>query len=275
MHAHLGEQRLIPTFSGSAAKTMFIFCGGVFRSGSTLQYQIVSQLVEDFDLGGRITWHSPDDFSEIRRSYGKQHRILVFKAHKLTSEMKEEVEANGAIIMTVHRDIRDVVVSAMKKNRWSFRKIWRNDRLRYWTKRFDEWAQQPQAHVFRYSDLITDLPQTVQAIANQLGLTISHSQASDLANQYSIENPKARAYEVAAKQQSGAISTKFDPHSLPHHNHIATGGIGEYKTFLKPHQISATEEQCSQWMSRWGYDKDEPKLTLAQHALRLTDRTKR
>jgi hypothetical protein len=183
MHAQLGEHRLIPTFSSSAAKTMFILCGGMFRSGSTLQYQIVSQLVEDFGLGKRITWHSPDDFSEIRRSHGSQHRILVFKAHKLTPEMKEEVETNGAIIMTVHRDIRDVVVSAMKKNSWSYRKIWRNDRLRYWTKRFDKWAQQPQAHIFRYSDLITDLPQTVKIIANQLGLTISHSQASVIANQ--------------------------------------------------------------------------------------------
>lgn len=253
---------------------MFIFCGGMFRSGSTLQYQIVSQIVEDFGLGERITWHSPDNFPEIRRSHGSKHRVLVFKAHELTSEMEQEVEINGAIIMTVHRDIRDVVVSAMKKNRWSFRKIWRNNRLNYWTKRFDKWAQQPQAHIFKYGDLITDLPQTVQTIANQLGLAISHSQATELAKQYSIENQKKRTSEVDAKQKSGALNTKFDPHSLLHHNHIATGGIGEYKTFLKPHQISATEKQCSAWMSRWGYGKDKPKLSFTQQMLRLTYRTK-
>lgn len=249
---------------------MFIFCGGMFRSGSTLQYQIVSQLIEDRGLGARITWHSPEDFSAIRSSTASNGQILIFKAHKLTADMLGEIEENGALVITAHRDIRDVVVSAMKKNDWSFRKIWRNDRLRYWTGRFDEWARQPGALVCRYDDMVKDLEGMIRRIADYLDISLSQDEVRSLANTYSLDNQKDRADQVAQQLQTGGNPSKYDPHSLLHYNHIAGGGIGEYKTFLQPAQIRAIEEECSEWMKRWGYEADRPPLSWAQRALRMT-----
>lgn len=251
---------------------MFVFCGGMFRSGSTLQYQIVSQLIEDKGLGSRITWHAPDDFSEIRSLHSGSSQMLAFKAHKLTSEMLEEIEENGALVITVHRDIRDVVVSAMKKNDWSFRKIWRNDRLRYWTGRFDEWARQPGALICRYEDLVKDLHCVIEKIANHLGISLSRAEIESLAQEYSLENQKLRANQVAMQLQMSSNSGKYDPHSLLHYNHIAAGGIGEYRDILLPAQIRAIEDECNEWMMRWGYEADRPQLTLSQRALRMTYR---
>lgn len=251
---------------------MFVFCGGMFRSGSTLQYQIVSQLIEDRGLGDRITWHSPEAFSEIRSLHSSSSQMLAFKAHKLTSEMLKEIEHNGAKVITAHRDIRDVVVSAMKKNDWSFRKIWRNDRLRYWTGRFDEWARQPGALVCRYEDLVTDLHGVIKSIADHLDISLSENEIGSLAQEYSLDNQKLRAGQVAIQMQTGRNMSKFDPHSLLHHNHIATAGIGEYRKILLPAQIRAIEDECSDWMMRWGYEADRPQLTISQRALRMTYR---
>ena len=35
---------------------MIIFCAGMYRSGSTLQYQVASELVEKNKLGKRVEW---------------------------------------------------------------------------------------------------------------------------------------------------------------------------------------------------------------------------
>lgn len=162
----------------------------MFRSGSTLQYQIASHLIEKRDIGKRITWHNPAQFPEIKKLYGDTDHFVVFKAHKLTDELRTEVESGNARVITVHRDIRDVVVSAMKKNRWSFRKIWRDDRLKYWTSRFDQWAQQPQALVCRYDQMIDSLPSTVAAIAAHLGIEISNNESHAVAEHYNLERQR-------------------------------------------------------------------------------------
>jgi len=110
-------------------------------------------------------------FGVLRRA-ADAGAISVFKAHGLTPAMREEIETNGDRVITSHRDIRDVVVSAMRKNGWSFRRIWREDRLRYWTRRFDEWASLPGAIVSRYDDLVSHLPQEVGRIAEHVGISL-------------------------------------------------------------------------------------------------------
>lgn len=241
----------------------------MFRSGSTLQYQIASDLVERHNIGERITWHSPSQFPNIKKLYSSSDRIMVFKAHKLTLEMQEEVESGNARVITVHRDIRDVTVSAMRKNRWSFRNIYRNDRLMYWTSRFDQWSLFSDALVCRYEELVTDLPSVVAAIATQLGLLVSKDETIELSHRYSLKQQKMRTKDIA-KSGHGQGVTKYDSHSLLHFNHISSGGIGVYKNVLKPWQVDVIENQCKEWMQRWGYPLDAPKLSGAQRVARMS-----
>jgi len=254
---------------------MWIFCGGMFRSGSTLHYQLVCHLVEAAGRGRRITWHAPDGFEDVRRTTPGGGAVSVFKAHGLTAVMREEVETNGALVITSHRDIRDVVVSAMRKNRWSFRRIWREDRLRYWTSRFDEWAALPGALVSRYDDLVGDLPAEVEKIAAHLGIPLRAGEAATIADAYRLDRQVARVEAVRQRREatrSPVKSVKFDPHSLLHHNHIASGASGDYRAVLRPAQIRAIEDVCGEWMTRWGYPTDRASLSAGQWLLRLTYR---
>lgn len=249
---------------------MWIFCGGMFRSGSTLQFQIASHLVEDRGLGRRVTWHRPDAFDEVRRANPAHRESLVFKAHGLTPAMREEVEKNGARVLTVHRDIRDVVVSAMRKNANPFRKIWRNNRLKHWTNRFDEWAALPGALVARYDELVASLPHEVHRIASHLGLTLRADEAESIAEAYRIDRQIERTEAVRRRRASEGKTLKFDPHSLLHHNHIASGSSGAFRQVLSPAQIRAIEDECGEWMARWGYLPDRPALTSMQRLIRLS-----
>lgn len=251
---------------------MWVFCGGMFRSGSTVHYQIVSHLVEAAGRGRRVSWHAPDAFGRVRRTAGADGGIAVFKAHGLTPEMREEVESNGALVITSHRDIRDVVVSAMRKNGWSFRRIWREDRPRYWTRRFEEWASLPGAMVSRYETLVEDLVGETRRIAAHLAIPLGEEEAAVIADTYAIDRQRERAEAVRRRREATGAAVKFDPHSLLHHNHIASGGSGDYRSVLSPAEIRVIEDECGDWMERWGYAADRPPLSLFQRLARLTYR---
>jgi hypothetical protein len=251
---------------------MWVFCGGMFRSGSTVHYQIASHLVEAAGRGRRIPWHVPEAFGRVRRTAGAVDGFAVFKAHGLTPEMREEVESNGARVITSHRDIRDVVVSAMRKNGWSFRRIWREDRLRYWTRRFEEWANLPGAMVSRYESLARNLEEETRRIAAHLSIPLRDGEAGVIADAYAIQRQQERTEAVRRRRETTGEAVKFDPHSLLHHNHIASGESGGYRAVLRPAEIRAIEDECGDWMERWGYPVDRPPLTTAQRLLRLTYR---
>ena len=254
------------------ANRMWIFCGGMFRSGSTVQYQIASHLVEQAGRGARVTWHAPEAFGDVQRTQVADGRFLVFKAHGLTAPMRDEVVEHGGLVLTVHRDIRDVVVSAMRKNGWSFREIWRRDRLRYWTRRFEEWAELSGALVSRYDALTTDLAGEVRRIASRIGLTVEDSAVATIAATYAPDRQRERTENVRRARETTGTHVKYDPLSLLHHNHIASGRSGEYRSVLGAAEIRAIEDECGAWIAKWGYSPDHPSLTVGQRLRRFTYR---
>jgi hypothetical protein len=246
---------------------MWVFCGGMFRSGSTVQYQIASHLVEHCGRGRRVAWHSPDEFEAVRLAHADTPGLLVFKAHGLTAAMQKELDHCSGHVITVHRDIRDVVVSALRKNRWSFRHVWKHGYLRRWTRRFDEWAAIPGALVSRYESLVEGLEHEASRIASMLGLPADETLVNAVASEYAIDRQRGRTADIRAKQSRGML-TKFDPHSLLHFNHVASGEVGIFRRVLAPAEIRAIEDVCGEWMGRWGYPR-------ADIALSMTDRLQR
>jgi hypothetical protein len=246
---------------------MWVFCSGMHRSGSTVQYQIAAHLVEQAGRGERVTFHRPEAFGEVRAAHDARHRMLVFKAHGLSDAIRDELRDRGGIVITAHRDIRDVVVSAMRKNNWTFRHIWRIGRLQHWTTRFEEWAMVPGAMVSRYDRLSADLPGETRRIAGMLGIPLAAGDADRIAADYAADRQRARTVAVQEVRQRGE-AVKYDPHSLLHHNHIASGAVGGYRTVLRAAEIRAIEDACGAWMARWGYAPDRPALGIRQRVVR-------
>ena len=68
---------------------MWIFCCGMRRSGSTLQYQLTARIVEEEGIGKRVEWVKPADFPVLREKYKDYEGLKVFKSHIYTSEIGE------------------------------------------------------------------------------------------------------------------------------------------------------------------------------------------
>jgi len=239
---------------------MWVFCAGMFRSGSTLQYQIASHLVEHHGRGSRVTWHDADDFGAVRATFPDDDRLRVFKAHRLSPAIRAELEHRGGHVITVHRDIRDVVASALRKNGWSLRHVLKHRLLERWTGRFEAWAALPGALVSRYDRLAGRIDDEAVRIGRHLGLDVPPALAAQVAAEYDVARQRERTAAVRAGHGGATPAPKYDGHSLLHHNHIAGGTVGGYRTLLRPAEIRAVERACGPWMQRWGYAPDAPRL---------------
>ncbi len=241
---------------------MWVFCGGMFRSGSTVQYQIASHLVEHAGRGERLTWQKADDFAAVKSLHPDDDRLRVFKAHHLSAAIRDELDHAGGCVLTTHRDIRDVVASAIRKNGWSFHHIWKHRMLRRWTERFDAWAALPGALVSRYDDMVAHLDVEAVRIGRLLGIDVAADLAATVGETYAIDRQRGRTEDVRLRRDRNELLTKYDGHSLLHHNHITSGEVGGYRALLRPAEIRAIESECGEWMRRWGYPAADVGLTF-------------
>ena len=140
---------------------MWIFCCGMRRSGSTLQYQITAHLVESAGRGNRVDWVKPSEFPELARQNANVEGWKVFKNHVCTKAMAEEFHRQNALGVYCYRDPRDVVVSSLQKWNFSFDDLWRSGLLQKDLENYKKWTRLPGVLVSKYEEMIRDLPTEV------------------------------------------------------------------------------------------------------------------
>ena len=62
---------------------MWVFCCGMQRSASTLQFQIAAELVERAGLGERVGWVRPEQFPRLLDKHGSDGKWKVFISSRL------------------------------------------------------------------------------------------------------------------------------------------------------------------------------------------------
>jgi|Deesub1362A_J573_1020465.scaffolds.fasta_scaffold00077_10 hypothetical protein len=227
----------------------------MWRSGSTVQYQITAQLVEDAGKGKRVGWVEPDRFPEIREKYADYDGWKVFKAHVCTDAMISEFERQNAMGVYIFRDIRDVFVSTMNKNSTMFQQEWNGGLLERCLDNYWKWTSLPRVMVSKYEEVIRDLPGEVERIAVHLGIPLDRKKCEQIASEYTIQKQWERIKRAKGKLTQGQVKGEvFDPHSLLHTNHINSGEIGKWKSQLSKEQVAMIEEKAKDWLVKNGYE---------------------
>lgn len=233
---------------------MWIFCGGMQRSGSTLQYQIASELVETRGIGERIEYHAPADHDRVFQRHPSTG-FKVFKSHTLTNEIRSIIKKNDGLVLYCFRDIRDVISSLKQKNAHTpFTLEYIEGLARFLVEQDTAWTQLPGIHISRYEDFVHDLEGEVSRIANHIGISIASETASRIASLFSILEQRKR---IAAIRPDDAIfadeDNTYDPHSLLHRNHIHSGESGYFRTALSEAEQSAILRHAGDWLEARGY----------------------
>jgi hypothetical protein len=227
----------------------YFVCCGMLRSGSTLQYQIATELVERKGLGkgGGFLTTAESEKSLARRDTCE---LLVVKVHDWTASLHALLTRGEAAGVYSIRDLRDVAASIVQKFDASTEalfvdwlpRIARNDAL---------WRKAPNVLITRYEDFIVDISQLIILIARLLGVPLSANETVELANELSIENQKARMKNPTVPVSIGAYT--FDQKTLLHTNHILDGRVGRWNEVLEPNVIAEINVRYSAWLGENGY----------------------
>ena len=245
----------------------FVFCAGMARAGSTWQYQAASTLVENAGTGrriGGIAKYRRAAFGELCDSLEGEHGDVVLKSHNVHPGMVTEVTDGGAVVLTSHRDIRDAAASWLRMRNAPFSRLWKRIRPRMWTTEFDEWAAFPSAVVMRYDEILTDPAGQLTRLADALDLQPTPDETSVILDDLSLARQRDRSERLIEERERQGRRVTRDPTTMLHDNHVGTGEIGVYRAVLRPSQIAVIEDVCGDWMQRWGYVPDRPKLNLAE-----------
>ena len=234
----------------------WILCAGMIRSGSTLQFQLASSIVEHAGLGHRVKYVPESEFETVLDRHTQDAGLKVFKAHVCTSTLAEIAQTGDAKVIYSYRDIRDVAVSAMRKFDMPFDALVNAGWLDQAITDYYAWTNMPNVLVSRYEEMICNLRHEVSRIADFLGLNVDAEALSRLSEQYDIPAQQQRI--DALKQRYGqSINNSdivFDEVELLHHNHIHKGEVDGWRHLLSPLQQSLLTERYSQWLLSLGYD---------------------
>lgn len=233
----------------------WVFCGGMYRSASTLQYQIVADLVERARLGQRIAYARPEDFETVRDVHRETPGIKVFKSHRLTPAIADEFDDGNARAVYIYRDLRDVVASWIQKTGRSFESIDRKGFVGNCIEQYDRWTACPGVLVSCYETVTADLSGEVKRIRDFLRLPIADDTCDELAQAYSLDRQRERVADVAEGRVEVEDAGKhaFDSRMLLHANHIFSGAHGAWRSVLTVEQAKRVEAVARDWMLARGY----------------------
>lgn len=234
---------------------IWVFCCGMQRSGSTLQFQIAARLVEEARLGRRVEWIEPHRFPELRTKYADVPGWKVFKNHVCTDEMAAEFEHGGALGLYSYRDVRDVFVSNMSKYSSRFDQFWYAGFLDVTLQNYGRWTRLPRVLVSRYESMVADLPGEVGRIATHLGIAVDADACRRIADEHSVESQKRRierSVEQGALKQ-GYAGARYDPESMLHTDHLQGGRVGGWQGRLTEREAALLEGAARDWLLAHGY----------------------
>lgn len=240
---------------------MLIIAAGMTRAGSTVQYQIVCELIESLGLGMTIGWVdllTKEFLENLENVLSIKDKFLIIKSHQYSPPVETLIKIGKAKVIYVYRDLRDVSLSLTKTFVNSFDEAisWSNNQL----ENYYLWTAIDEIMVSRYENMVADLYNEVLRIANYLEIKVTNSLAREIASKFELNRQKQRIKEFDYEHDGlkGSGEDMYDPVSQLHKNHINSGKWGQWKKSLSKEQIKLIESLAFSWF----VDREYPLSTF-------------
>lgn len=218
-----------------------IVCAGMPRSGSTIQYRIVKEILKNknnlIDLG----WIDKQDLNEIIYNKINQDKTILVKIHEYNPIFKKLNSKCDIKVITSFRDIRDVFVSLMAFKKVGFEDVFSKYAFNKIISDFKKWQEFHSVYVGKYEEFYSELKREIDNISIFLNIT--------------IDNPlKEKIYLSVVNTKVNSLSSpQYDPNTLLHSNHINDGSARQWKSKLTKIQIGIIQNIAKKWLIQNGY----------------------
>ncbi len=262
---------------------MYVFCVGMYRSGSTWQYDVVSRLLESHRGGRRLGFVTGEEFAHLP---GVADSWQILKAHDQHPAFAVALADGRALAVYSFRDVRDVAYSLLHKLRGSFEDIVEREQFLHLVLANDAfWAARPRTLCQRYEDLMARPAAAVGQLAAHLGVALAPNEAQTVAEEFSLKANLWRTIELANRLRDEGVDLEdptnalhWDGETLLHWDHIREGRVGGWRTEATPREVAVLAGLCGAWLVARGYEPDtgwalpaldhfRRELAAAQHAL--------
>jgi tetratricopeptide (TPR) repeat protein len=229
------------------------------RGGSTVQYQIVTELIETRNLGISIGWidrPTAQVLKTLDNVARRKDKFVVVKCHDYTPEAAKYIEEGFAKGIYIYRDLRDVTVSLANKFFNSVEEVLKSRTLPNILYNYYGWTALPGVMVSQYERSIFDLTKETLKICAHLEIDITEKAACKTAAKYSLDRQLAKI-ENFNYQQDGVFNQTndfYDPLSQLHNRHIKSGKSGQWQEVLSTKQIAEIENIAYSWSIDRGYE---------------------
>ena len=243
---------------------MLIVCAGMFRSGSTWQYQVACELVR---RAGRPA--TPLGFLEgvplAAFLDGPRDPAVcyLYKTHAPDPVHRLLPPAEFRVLYS-YRDLRDVAYSMAHKFAADFWETVRDKQIIDVCLAADAfWRAIPGAFVQRYESWAGDGLPFVRNIAAHLAIDLPDADLAAVAAEFALDRNQARTADLAERLTADGVdladranALRHDPASLLHWNHIRNGTVGGWRAAATPDERVFLAAACGDWLVANGYEPD-------------------
>jgi hypothetical protein len=232
----------------------------MYRSASTLQFQIAARLVKDARLGQQVGWIDAKRFAEVQREWKEFNGLKVVKVHIWTAAIAAEFHNKNAAGIYTFRDLRDVYASSMKQRQKTFNFLWNEGFIDHCLENYKHWTSLPNVLISRYEEIVTNLSVEVRRIAQHLNISVTLEQCQAIADELSLKPQLERIQQFKETllrtplnpEDHREIVDYHDEATLLHMNHIDSAKVGRWKGDLIPQQVEMIENHVHDWCIKRG-----------------------
>lgn len=226
-----------------------IIANGLYRSGSTWQYNVIQQLLERCVAGRGLGLYDPDGLRKAMLDTVKHQCHCVVKIHSYIEGVQYLLRNDVAKLVYIYRDLRDVYMS-LQKYQGHTEYFESGGRIRYDLRGYYKMRSEPNTFFQRYEDMMGDPLAATRQLATFLGLKVD----PDVVRQIAGICSTSQARLIAEHQHEG----QHDPRTLVYHNHVsATEGRSTWREELDPAIAEELTVRFKDWLQHAGYETEE------------------
>lgn len=240
---------------------MIVICAGMYRSGSTWQYQVAGELLDQNGGCTRLGYLGCHQFPELNTTSTTGPVLL--KAHEGHPICTEWLATGQARCLYSYRDLRDVACSFAYKLGISLGELVQRNMLQLCQLNHEFWSRQPNSYSQRYESWMENPAPSVVAIANLLEVPVTPDDVDRIVARYSLPENRRRTEQFAERLQHNGIDltrpenvTLSDAETQLHWNHIRTGAVGSWRNGATPGELELLAAECGPWLIRNEYESD-------------------
>jgi hypothetical protein len=243
---------LSKTLDRTDAPSTLIISAGLFGSGSTWMFNVISMIMSLGHPQWRLFKTYTDHFLDEDVPQHDMDGVLA-KTHRLPSAVRLLARLSDTPIILTVRDPRDAVASVMSRFRLDFDCALED--IRQSGEALAPLAFSPNVLTFRYEGRFTARRETVDIVAARLGLSLASTTRDAI---WAALTPEAVMASIDALAARGAFTDAppnetFDHETHWHPNHVGDGRVGKWRTTLSPEQATEVEQATREFRVAFDY----------------------